>query len=137
MTNGLSVPLIVYIPNYPYVTLSNESTYTLTTNDTYRDAILRNGYLAATLNNSTRMATCYGCAIMSRSLEKTGTTIPDVCTSCFNEYCWNGTIDSSTPANYEPTTELSALKLSAGVRVVNGSVWISAIVAVIVLVFSF
>jgi lysophospholipase len=136
MTNGLSIPLIVYIPNYPYVTFSNESTFTLETNDTYRDAIIRNGYLAATMNNNTRMATCYGCAIMSRSLEKTGTTVPEVCTSCFNEYCWNGTIDSRTPGTYEPTPELQALKLSAGIKLMSGSIWVSAIAAATALVFS-
>jgi lysophospholipase len=136
MTNGLSTPLIVYIPNYPYITLSNESTFSLTTNDTYRDAIIRNGYLAATMNNSTRMATCYGCAIMSRSLEKTGTDMPDVCTSCFEEYCWNGTIDSQTPGTYEPQAELGTLKLSFAAKIGSGLMWVSAFAALGALVFS-
>lgn len=136
MTNGLSTPLIVYIPNYPYVTLSNFSTFQLSTNDSQRDAVIRNGALTATMNNNTRLSTCYGCAIMSRSLEKTGTTVPDVCTSCFTEYCWNGTLDSRTPASYEPTVELAAIKLSAGSRLVGGGVWVSVVVALGAMGFS-
>lgn len=134
MTDGLSTPLIVYIPNYPYVTLSNFSTFQLSTNDSQRDAVIRNGGLTATMNNNTRLSTCFGCAILSRSLEKTGTPVPDVCTSCFTDYCWNGTLDSRTPASYEPTTELQALKLSAGSRLGSGSVWVSVVVAVVVAV---
>lgn len=127
MTNGLSTPLIVYIPNYPYITLSNFSTFQLSTNDSQRDAVIRNGALTATMNNNTRLSTCYGCAILSRSLEKTGTTVPDVCTSCFTEFCWNGTVDSRTPGAYAPNVELAAVKLSAGLRLVGGSMWVSIV----------
>lgn len=136
MTDGLSTPLIVYVPNYPYITLSNFSTFQLSTNDSQRDAIIRNGALAATMNNNTRLSTCYGCAIMSRSLEKTGTNIPEVCTSCFTEYCWNGTLDSRTPPTYEPRVELAAIKLSGGVGLTSGSVWLSMVVAVVVMLIS-
>ncbi|QDS73086.1 Lysophospholipase 1 [Venturia effusa] len=128
MTDGLSTPLVVYIPNYPYITLSNFSTFQLSTNNSQRDAMIQNGALAATMNNNTRLSTCYGCAILSRSMEKTSTRVPDVCTSCFTEYCWNGTLDSRTPASYEPTTQLAGAKLSAGVRMSIGPVWISIFV---------
>ncbi|EXJ79295.1 lysophospholipase [Capronia epimyces CBS 606.96] len=106
-TEGSTIPpLVVYIPNSPYVTLSNESTFTFSTNNSYRDAIILNGLHVASMANGTvdeTWPTCVGCAILSRSLERTGTDIPDVCTSCFNRFCWNGTLDSSTPKTYEPT----------------------------------
>ncbi|KAE9984985.1 hypothetical protein Vi05172_g9425 [Venturia inaequalis] len=133
MTDGLSTPLIVYIPNYPYVTLSNFSTFQLSTNSSQRDAMIRNGALAATMNNNTRLSTCYGCAIMSRSLEKTGTTVPDVCNSCFTQYCWNGTLDSRTPATYEPKVELAAIKLNSAAKVGAASMWLSMVVAAVMM----
>ncbi|KAE9962250.1 hypothetical protein BLS_000591 [Venturia inaequalis] len=133
MTDGLSTPLIVYIPNYPYVTLSNFSTFQLSTNSSQRDAMIRNGALTATMNNNTRLSTCYGCAIMSRSLEKTGTTVPDVCNSCFTEYCWNGTLDSRTPATYEPKVELAAIKLNSAAKVGAASMWLSMVVAAVMM----
>jgi lysophospholipase len=72
-----------------------------------------------------------GCAILSRSLDRTGTTVPDVCTQCFSRFCWNGTVDSSTPKNdYEPTPVLGEQKLSsrAPTRLVNR--WAAAAAAV-------
>ncbi|KAE9974571.1 hypothetical protein EG328_003744 [Venturia inaequalis] len=96
-----------YIPNYPYVTLSNFSTFQLSTNSSQRDAMIRNGALAATMNNNTRLSTCYGCAIMSRSLEKTGTTVPDV--------------------------ELAAIKLNSAAKVGAASMWLSMVVAAVMM----
>lgn len=111
------VPLIVYLPNFPYVTFSNESTYTLTTNNTYRDAMIANGYNVATYANGTEESTwpqCVACAILSRSFTRTNTTPPQACQDCFNTHCWNGTIDSSTPPPYQPTPILTQLNLTSG-----------------------
>lgn len=91
-------PIVVYLPNAPYVYHSNVSTFDLQYNDTERNAIISNGYNGATQGNSSldeQWPTCVGCAILSRSLERTGTDVPDVCTRCFERYCWNGTVDSS------------------------------------------
>ncbi|KAF2426567.1 lysophospholipase [Tothia fuscella] len=134
MTNGLSTPLIVYLPNSPYVTLSNMTTLTLSTNNTYRDAIILNGYNVATRGNDTAWATCAGCAMLSRSFEKTNTPVPEVCTSCFNQYCWNGTLDSRTPSSYEPTTSLQAVKLN-GATQLSGKSWSFAALASILALF--
>jgi lysophospholipase len=116
-TEGAHIPpLVVYIPNSPYVTFSNESTFTLSTNNSYRDAIILNGQDVATMGNGTvddTWPTCVGCAILSRSLDRTGTDIPEVCQQCFNRFCWNGTIDSSTPEPYEPTPILTQLDISS------------------------
>lgn len=98
-------PLIVYIPNSPYAFHSNISTFTPTYNTSTRDAILQNGYEVATMGNGTvdpRWPTCVGCAILSRSLERTNTRVPDDCRQCFERYCWDGTTNSSQPARYEP-----------------------------------
>jgi lysophospholipase len=134
MTNGVDVPLVVYIPNSPYSTFSNESTFTLTTNNTYRDAIIANGMDVATMGNGSAdstWATCVGCAILSRSLERTGTDIPEACTQCFDRFCWNGTVDSSTPGPYEPTPRLGAVELTSSAvspSVAWNSLWFTAIV---------
>jgi lysophospholipase len=93
-----NTPLIVYIPNHPYITYSNISTFQLATNNTQRDAIIANGYEVATQGNGTvdpEWPACVGCAILSRSFDRTGTDVPEQCTQCFNRYCWNGNTDST------------------------------------------
>ncbi|KAK9238973.1 lysophospholipase catalytic domain-containing protein [Lipomyces kononenkoae] len=106
-------PLIVYIPNSPYSYLSNVSTFQLSYNNTERNAIVQNGYDVATMGNGTQDAqwpTCVGCAILARSFNHTGTAVPSACVQCFQKFCWDGTVNSSTPAPYEPTL---AVKRSA------------------------
>jgi lysophospholipase len=117
-------PLVVYIPNAPYVTLSNVSTFDPTYNDTQRNAIIRNGYEVATLANATLDAqwpACVACAVLSRSFDRTGTTVPEECTQCFSRYCWNGTVDSSTPAgNYTPALKVGQVSLGGAASVRGG-----------------
>ncbi|KAF2193335.1 lysophospholipase Plb1 [Zopfia rhizophila CBS 207.26] len=111
-------PLIVYLPNSPYVYNSNTSTNQMDYNNTERNAMIQNGYLVATMGNGTRdvqWPTCVGCAILSRSLNRTNTAVPDVCRQCFDRYCWNGTVASSTPPPYEPTPVFTLLKVKSGV----------------------
>lgn len=93
-------PLIVYLPNAPYSYHSNISTFTDTYEDTQRDAVILNGYNVATMGNNSldpNWTTCVGCAILSRSLEKTNTPVPSACTNCFSRYCWNGALNSTPP----------------------------------------
>jgi lysophospholipase len=100
-------PIVVYLPNYPYSAYSNVSTFDLSYDDTQRDSIILNGYEVATMANSTRdgnWTACVGCAILSRSFERTNTALPDICTQCFSNYCWNGTLNSTTPGTFEPVT---------------------------------
>ncbi|EOD50301.1 putative lysophospholipase plb1 protein [Neofusicoccum parvum UCRNP2] len=111
-----TTPLVVYIPNSPYIYHSNVSTYTMSYNNTERNAIIENGYDVATMGNGTvdpQWPTCVGCAIMSRSWNRTGTTVPDVCTDCFNRYCWNGTVNSTTPNPYVPTMALDEINVQS------------------------
>lgn len=107
-----AAPLVVYIPNAPYIYQSNVSTFDLEYNTTERDAIIENGYNVATLANATidsDWPTCLGCAILSRSLERTNTAVPQSCTACFQRYCWNGTTNSTNPGTYYPAYKLSQL----------------------------
>ena len=109
-------PLIVYLPNSPYVYFSNVSTFDPSYNNTERNAIVANGYHVATMANGTADAqwpTCVGCAILSRSFERTGTVVPDACEQCFMKYCWDGTVNSTTPANYDPRVSLMAVTVTS------------------------
>jgi len=106
-SNTTSVtPLIVYLPNAPYTYFSNVSTFDPSYNTSQRDAIVLNGYNVATLGNGSadsEWPVCVGCAIMSRSLERTGTAVPSACQQCFVRYCWNGTVNATAPStNYAP-----------------------------------
>ncbi|EXJ53608.1 phospholipase A2 [Cladophialophora psammophila CBS 110553] len=98
-------PLIVYLPNFPYSYASNVSTFDLQYNNTERNAIVQNGFDVATMANGTidsEWPVCVGCAILSRSLERTGVAVPVACQDCFVRYCWNGTINDTSPPLYEP-----------------------------------
>ncbi|TKA83016.1 hypothetical protein B0A55_00829 [Friedmanniomyces simplex] len=108
-------PIIIYMPNAPYVYNSNTSTFDLSYNDTERNAMVLNGYNGATQGNGTldkQWGTCVGCAILSRSLHRTDTAVPDVCTQCFSRYCWDGTTNSTPPANYIPAMKLDAVSVT-------------------------
>jgi lysophospholipase len=106
-------PLVVYIPNAPYVFNSNVSTFDPSYTTAERDAIVANGLQVATMGNATvdkQWQTCVGCAVLQRSLNRTNTQYPQACQQCFDRYCWNGTTDSSTPKNYDPTIKLNAIQ---------------------------
>ncbi|PHH70687.1 hypothetical protein CDD82_6971 [Ophiocordyceps australis] len=99
-------PLIVYLANYPYLYHSNISTFQLSMPNSERDAMVQNGWAVATQLNSTRDSDwpyCVGCAMLARSFDRTGTQPPQKCSDCFQRYCWNGTIDESTPQEYTPS----------------------------------
>ncbi|KAM3526133.1 hypothetical protein NHJ13051_003627 [Beauveria bassiana] len=130
-SSGPVPPLVVYLPNYPYVFHSNLSTFTMSINDTERDAIISNGWAVVTQMNSTRdtnWPTCVSCAMLSRSFDRTKTEVPSACKDCFSSYCWNGTVDSSQPATaYAPkmwsntTIDVASKKDSAGARTTSAS----------------
>ncbi|KAF1810692.1 hypothetical protein P152DRAFT_467719 [Eremomyces bilateralis CBS 781.70] len=115
-TTGPS-PLIVYIPNYPYVFSSNITTFTFEINNTDRNAIIQNGWDVATMGNATRdpqWPVCVGCAMLHRSWERTKTPIPEACNECFSKYCWDGTVNASTPAEYDPPFVLDPVSVESG-----------------------
>lgn len=107
-----NTPLIVYIPNSPYVFHSNYTTFTASYSTAERDNMILNGYAVATMGNATvdsTWPTCVGCAILQRSMERTGTTSPDVCATCFEKFCWDGTVNSTQPAAYDPPYSIGAV----------------------------
>ncbi|KAM0802676.1 lysophospholipase Plb3 [Usnea florida] len=112
-------PLVVYIPNAPYSYQSNISTFDLSYNTSQRNLMVENGYNVATMGNGTANSTwptCVGCAILQRSLERTQTAIPEVCTECFKDFCWDGTVNSTNPGNYEPAYKIGRAKTSGATR---------------------
>lgn len=102
-------PLIVYLPNAPYTTTSNVTTFDPTYELQQRDDIIANGLNAATQGNGTLDAAwpaCVACAALSRSFTRTGATVPSGCASCFARYCWNGTLDAADRGRYEPALRI-------------------------------
>jgi len=118
-------PLIVYLPNAPYVYNSNVSTFDPDYNVTERNAIVANGYEGATQGNGTldeNWATCVGCAVLSRSLYRTGTEVPEVCNQCFQKYCWSGEISQGEMQPYVPALKLpdERIDVASGASRVGG-----------------
>ncbi|KAI8674216.1 Lysophospholipase [Fusarium keratoplasticum] len=99
-------PLVVYVPNAPYTTLSNVSTFKPSYTIEQRDQIITNGFNSATQGNGTvnkDWPVCVACAIMSRSWWKAGETVPDACQTCFDKYCWDGKSNNTRVNDYEPS----------------------------------
>ncbi|KAH7141235.1 lysophospholipase catalytic domain-containing protein [Dactylonectria estremocensis] len=128
-------PLIVYIPNYPYVYASNISTFQMTVNGSELSAIIENGYSVATQLNGTRDSdwpACVACAVLSRSFDRTNTTVPAKCQECFSNYCWNGTLDESEPDPYYPEFVGSRLSIeSFAHRLLSSTISAAAVAAVV------
>ena len=132
-------PLVVYIPNYPYSYHSNISTFQATYENDRRNAMVQNGYDVATMGNASVDSTwpvCVGCAVISRSLERTDTPVPEACAQCFRKFCWDGTVNSTAPAAYQPQYKSTPVKVaSAAVR--NGNVAFGLVVGVVVTCVTF
>jgi lysophospholipase len=113
----MPAPLVVYLPNHPVTYMSNMSSQESGFTNAKRDDVILNGYNIATQANGTldsNWSTCVGCAILSRSFDRTDTAIPKACSQCFQRYCWNGTIDNQTPSTYSPSVILpSSTSVSA------------------------
>lgn len=137
-------PLVVYIPNAPYNTPSNVTTFTPSYNLTQRDAIVMNGFNVATQGNASldsAWPACMACAALSRSLVRTGTPVPSACNSCFERYCWNGTLNTAEVGTYSPVLKLGgtgtdlgsggAEGKSAGTKLGAPGVWMALVVAVL------
>ncbi|GMM37601.1 hypothetical protein DASC09_049260 [Saccharomycopsis crataegensis] len=98
-------PLVVYIANRQYSFASNTSTMKASYSDSDKLGMIQNGFETATRNNMTddsHWATCVGCAVIRRSQERMNKTQSDVCSKCFEEYCWSDKSSlnaSSTPVS--------------------------------------
>ncbi|KAL4922554.1 lysophospholipase catalytic domain-containing protein [Aspergillus aurantiobrunneus] len=114
--SNTSAPLIVYLPNSPFSYLSNFSTFTPSYELSERDGAIQNGYDAVTMGNSTtdsEWSACVGCAILSRSFNRTNEQVPEICTQCFDRYCWDGTTNTTTPGEYAPSTVVESAESGA------------------------
>ncbi|KAI1811845.1 lysophospholipase [Poronia punctata] len=123
-------PLIVYMPLAPYTAYSNASTFDPSYTDAERNAFIQNGFNVATMGNGTvddKWPACAACAVLSRSLERSGTPVPATCRSCFDRYCWDGKTDSRRVDEYqpEPIIGLTPLGGAGGLRSTG---WIWAVV---------
>lgn len=125
-------PLVVYIPNAPYTAASNVSTFDPSYTRQEKFDIITNGLNAASQSNSTidgEWSACVACAVLKRSLDRTGTAIPSTCDNCFGRYCWNGTLATGEPAPYEPgfaSGNATAGSENAGPRAGPAASWVMA-----------
>ncbi|KAH3663593.1 hypothetical protein OGAPHI_004994 [Ogataea philodendri] len=91
-------PLVVYIANRPYSYYTNTSTYKMSYSNEEKLGFFQNGFEVSTRNNLTaddEYRACIGCAILQRSRERLGLEMGDQCQRCFDEYCWDGTLDTN------------------------------------------
>lgn len=128
-------PLIVYLPNFPYQFQSNFSTFTMSYDLDVRNAVVTNGWDVVTQGNSTRDSNwpvCVGCAMLSRSFERTKTPVPDACNKCFQQYCWNGTLAEGEPGDYDPAFVGTPIKIeSLGARSAGSATMMTALAAAV------
>ncbi|KAL2137871.1 hypothetical protein VTI28DRAFT_7932 [Corynascus sepedonium] len=135
-------PLIVYVPNAPYTAWSNVTTFTPSYELDERNAIIRNGYDAATQGNGTlddQWPVCVACAVMSRSWARTGTDVPAACTDCFDRYCWNGTLAEASASvasggggdEYQPTFKIDGQSDDESAAVAGRPAWAALVVGLV------
>lgn len=77
--------------------------------------------------------TCVGCAILHRSLGRTGTAMPVVCEACLKEFCWDGSL-AADDTTYNPTLKLGVKDReseTSGVRAWRGG-WSEVLATVLV-----
>lgn len=128
-SDGSPSPLVIYLPNSPYVYFGNVSTFDPDYKQAERDNIIENGYWMATRANGTadpEWPTCVGCAILSRSFDRTNTTVPQACQNCFQRYCWDGRVNSAQPPAYEPKV-MNQTALATASSTGGRSPWAAAI----------
>jgi len=147
---GRVPPLVVYLPNAPYTTYSNVTTFTPSYPLSQRNDIILNGYNAATQGNGTldeNWVSCVACAVLSRSLDRTGTAVPARCTECFEKYCWDGktaaqagdvsiqgVVSGAGGEEYQPTLKIQDVEgeeSGAASMIVgrSGMIWVCVVVA--------
>lgn len=108
-SNASLAPIIAYIPNYPYSSLSNTSTFQLQYENASAQIMIDNSVDVATMggltdaNSDIYWPTCLACAALDRGLERSNTPRPEVCTKCLQSYCWDGVSNDTQPSSvYSP-----------------------------------
>jgi lysophospholipase len=94
-TKSTDSPIIFYMTNSPYSAYTNFSFFQTATSFSQMNDIFENGFNQITQGNSTldpEWPQCLGCAVVERSLAKVGMSRTKQCESCFQKYCWDGTV---------------------------------------------
>ncbi|CAI8494093.1 unnamed protein product [Hanseniaspora opuntiae] len=102
-------PLIIYIPNSEYSFKSNTSTFKLSYSDEERLEVIQNGFEVITYNNLTghdNYDYCISCAILRRSQERLGLNTTDDCSTCFSDFCWDGTYNNSAIPSWDAISKI-------------------------------
>ncbi|EEB07016.1 phospholipase B Plb1 [Schizosaccharomyces japonicus yFS275] len=102
-------PLVVYLPNVPYIYYTNISTERLYYTEDQEKQLLTNGLIGATYNNNTYFGQCVACAVIKRTLERQNMTASPQCQECYARFCWSGVQDnteSDTTYLYDPKLAL-------------------------------
>jgi len=97
------VPLVLYLPNYPWSAYTN-FTYTKPSfTDVQLNTTLENAFNVATYGNGKApngegegWAACLACAVIKKSLQRAKMKEPEACTKCWEQHCWNGTMNNKT-----------------------------------------
>ena len=76
---------IIYIPNFNYTFPSGEPTLKIQYFKNETDGMIANGVEIANYGGKANWPLCMGCGIMKKSAKK----LPDGCSDCFEEYCFN------------------------------------------------
>ncbi|KAK6454615.1 phospholipase B [Scheffersomyces xylosifermentans] len=102
--DGVTPPLVIYIANRPYEFYSNTSTFQLTYTDEDKKSMIKNGFDVTTRLNGTideEWKTCVACAVIRREEERRGIEQSDQCKQCFKNYCWDGSLSTSSGPYYQ------------------------------------
>ncbi|KAK6465143.1 phospholipase B [Scheffersomyces coipomensis] len=103
--DGVTPPVMIYVPNRPYEFYSNTSTFQLTYTDEQKKGMIQNGFDVATRLNGTADAswkTCVACALIRREEERRGIEQSPQCQECFQNYCWDGSLANVETPYYPP-----------------------------------
>ncbi|GME69746.1 unnamed protein product [Ambrosiozyma monospora] len=101
-------PLVVYVANRPFTFDSNTSTFKMSYDNEEKLSLIENGFAVSTRKNLTlddEYRACIGCAILQRSRERLGMPLGSQCQKCFDEYCWDGSLDTDVSHNINFTED--------------------------------
>lgn len=92
-------PLVLYLPNSPWSAYSNFSYMQGSFTDEQLNSTLENAFQLATYGDGKIDAdwpSCLACATIKRSLERMSMDMPEQCSKCFDQHCWNGEESNAT-----------------------------------------
>ena len=106
-------PIVIYMPHTAGNAFTNFSTFKLSYAPNEVASFIDNGIYQITQGNDTsHWMQCLACALMQRSKERSGLGLDTTCQSCFNQYCWNGTVSTTSTGiaapgggNFQPTLQ--------------------------------